>query len=218
MRQIKHAIYPSIPFQFGADGCAGVRRNHAAIRFRLAFSERRPREVYSNCQDVELFLNGKSQGSKPLPADASPRTWRVLFEPGTLDATFQYGLSVYGLRDRLRTAGKAARIVLSPSSSLLISGLDRVSYVTAPVTGDQGILAPSANNQIAFQIEGPGVIAAVDNADNASHEPFQASSRAAYQGACIAIIRASGAPGNITLRAASAGLTPGSVTIGVGIR
>jgi beta-galactosidase len=117
----------------------------------------------------------KSQGSKALPAGARPRSWRVLFEPGTIEAACRHGVREYGLRDQLHTAGKAARIVLSTGSTPLMSDWDRVSYVTATVTDDQGILVPSANNQIAFQIEGSGVTAAMDNADNASHEPFQAS-------------------------------------------
>ncbi|MGH7783942.1 MAG: glycoside hydrolase family 2 protein, partial [Candidatus Binatia bacterium] len=43
-------------------------------------------EVYSNCEEVELFLNGKSLGSKPKPADDSPRNWHVGFESGTIEA------------------------------------------------------------------------------------------------------------------------------------
>src|SRR6185295_18981245 len=43
-------------------------------------------EVYSNCEEVELLLNGNSLGAKPLNADASPRTWKVPFKPGALKA------------------------------------------------------------------------------------------------------------------------------------
>ena len=71
----------------------------------------------------------------------------------------------------------------------------------------------SADGSVAFQISGPGAVVAVDNADNASHEPFQASSRRAYEGRCIAVIRATAARGKITVSASSAGLVAGSVTI-----
>jgi beta-galactosidase len=163
--------------------------------------------VYSNCQDVELFLNGKSQDSKPLPADASPRNWRVRFEPGTIEAACKYGQ-----RDELRTAGRAAKIVLSAGPGKLTPAWDDVAYVTAAVTDNEGVIVPGANNEVTFQISGPGVVAAVDNADNASHEAFQRSSRQAYQGSCIAVIRATAA-GRITVNASSAGLTAGSVAI-----
>jgi beta-galactosidase len=165
-------------------------------------------EVYSNCPAVDLLLNGKSQGSKPLPADASARNWRVAFEPGTIEA-----VCPNGPREQLRTAGKAAKIVLSAAVSKLTPSWDDVSSITAAVTDNQGVIVPSASNEIAFQISGPGALAAVDNADNASHEPFQAASRRAYEGACIAVIRATAAKGGITVTASSPGLAPGSVTI-----
>lgn len=60
-----------------------------------------------------------------------------------------------------------------------------------------------------------GLIAAVDNADNASHEPFQASERRAYQGRAIAILKAGAPSGRITLTASAPGLAPGSITIEV---
>jgi len=164
-------------------------------------------EVYSNCPDVELRLNGKSEGSKPLPPDASPRIWQVAFEPGVIQAVCKNGP-----RDELRTAGRAAKIVLSASLSKLTPAWDDVSYVTATVTDDEGVIVPGASNEVAFRISGPGAVVAVDNADNASHEPFQASSRRAYQGTCVAVIRATAA-GKITVSATSVGLTQGSVTI-----
>ena len=51
-------------------------------------------EVYSNCQDVELFFNGKSLGAQSLHADASPRAWKVRYEPGTLQAIARDGKNV----------------------------------------------------------------------------------------------------------------------------
>jgi beta-galactosidase len=157
---------------------------------------------------VELSLNGKSKGAKPLPADASPRTWQIAFEPGTIQAACKNGP-----RDELRTAGKAARIVLSAGRAKLTPDWNDVSYVTATVTDNQGVVVPGANNEVAFQISGPGEVAAVDNADNASHESFQGSARRAYQGRCIAVIRATASKGSVTVIGSSVGLTAGSVTI-----
>jgi beta-galactosidase len=66
---------------------------------------------------------------------------------------------------------------------------------------------------ITFKISGPGVIAAVDNADNASHEPFQANERHAFQGKCVAFVKASALSGKIILTASALGLESGSVNI-----
>jgi beta-galactosidase len=69
-------------------------------------------EVYSNCEEVELLLNGRSLGSQPLPSDASPRVWSVPFQPGEIDAVAKNKGSVVA-RHSLRTAGPPARLALT---------------------------------------------------------------------------------------------------------
>ncbi len=169
-------------------------------------------EVYSNCDEVELFLNGKSLGTKPLNANAAPRNWMLPFEPGTLRAV----ASNHGqpaATDELRSAGKAATIVLSSDRSKIAPVWDELAFISAAVVDANGVLVPTANNLISFQLSGPGVIAAVDSADNSSHESFQASQRKAFQGECEAAVHASAATGTITLRATAPGLTPASITL-----
>ncbi len=147
-------------------------------------------EVYSNCAQVELSLNGRPLGSQALPADASARTWQVAFEPGTLRAACPGEAGKPGPAYELRTAGKAAKILLSADRNPLPPGWDEVSFVTATVVDENGVTVPAADPVIAFKVEGPGVVAAVDSADNTSHEPFRASERRAYHGWCVALVRA----------------------------
>jgi beta-galactosidase len=172
-------------------------------------------EVYSNCQQVELVLNGKSLGSKPRAADDAPRTWRVPFEPGTIKALGSNDGKT-AATDELHTAGKPAKIVLTAESAKrrYNSGLnfEDVCYVTAVVADENGVTIPWANDLITFKLSGLGIIAAVDNGDIASHEPFQASQRHAYQGRCIAIIQTP-SDGQITLTASAPGLSEGTVSI-----
>ena len=169
-------------------------------------------EAYSNCGQVELVLNGKSLGSKPLNADASPRTWSVPFAPGTLKAIAKNKGKVVAT-DELRTAGAPAKIVLAADHARLRPGWDDVSYVKASVVDKNGIVVPSASDLISFKVSGPGVIAAVDNADSTSHESFQADERRLYQGECFAIVKATASKGRITLTATAPGLAAGSATI-----
>jgi beta-galactosidase len=171
-------------------------------------------EVYSNCEEVELALNGKSLGSKPHPADDSARVWNVPFEPGTIRAIGKNKGKIAATHE-LRTAGKPARIMLAADRSKIAPDWDDVVYVTASVVDENGVLAPGADQPVAFRATGPGVIAAVDSADNASHEPFQASERHAFQGQCLAIVKASGA-GRIAVTAASPGLAAATVHIEAG--
>jgi hypothetical protein len=71
----------------------------------------------------------------------------------------------------------------------------------------------TAENLVSFKISGPGEIAAVDNGDNAGHEPFQASARHAFEGECVAFVKAAAGAGRIVLTATAAGLDAGSVTL-----
>jgi beta-galactosidase len=168
-------------------------------------------EVYSNCDEVELLLNGKSLGAKPLPADAAPRVWRVAFEPGTLRAVARKHGDQAAISE-LRTAGKPVKLMLSTDRISLTPNFDDVAFLTATVVDANGVLVPNADPLISFQLSGPGAIAAVDSPDHTSHEPFQASSRKAFQGWCIAVLKAKG-PGPITLTASAPGLATSSVTI-----
>ncbi|HVU36656.1 MAG TPA: glycoside hydrolase family 2 TIM barrel-domain containing protein [Opitutaceae bacterium] len=168
-------------------------------------------EVYSNCDSVELFLNGQSLGSKPLNPDASPRVWHVSFAPGTLRAVARDGGQEVA-QDELRTAGAPAAIVLHADAPSVGSTWDEVDRVTATVVDRDGVPVPSAADAVTFTVDGPGVVAAVDNADNASHELFQTNQRRAYQGRCVAYVRGHGA-GPFTLTASAPGLMPGTVTL-----
>lgn len=169
-------------------------------------------EVYSNCETVELFLNNKSLGSKSLPSDASPRIWRVRYEPGELKAVGKDKNKTVATCE-LRTAGKPAKIVLSSDCHRLAPGWDNVAFVNATVVDANGVVIPSARDLISFSISGPGEIAAVDSADNASHELFHSKQRRAYHGVCQAIIKATATNGKITLKATAPGLADGFLSI-----
>ena len=170
-------------------------------------------EVYSNCKEVELFLNGKSLGKKEINADASPRNWQVPFAPGILKAVARDEKGKAAATNELRTAARPVRILLTTETKKLSPGWDNVAIVRAKIVDAKGIQIPRANDLISFKISGPGVIAAVDTADNASHEPFQASSRHAFQGECVAFVKATAASGRIDLTATAPGLKSDTITV-----
>ncbi|MGI4020871.1 MAG: glycoside hydrolase family 2 TIM barrel-domain containing protein [Janthinobacterium lividum] len=170
-------------------------------------------QVYSNCDDVELFLNGKSLGTKSKPANDSPREWDdVTFEKGMLKAVGKNkGATVAS--EEFKSAGAPAKIVLSVDKNKLANTWDDVVYVTATIVDAQGIPCPNSDKLIKFSINGGGEIAAVDNGNIASHELYQTTERSAYRGTCIAIIKAKSSNGKVVVKAASAGLAEGSVTV-----
>jgi len=169
-------------------------------------------EIYSNCEEVELFLNGKSLGTKPSNKDASPRVWKVAFAPGTLRAVARNaGQEVAS--DELRTAGTPAKLRLSASCKSIAPTWDDVAFVTATIVDENEITVPRANDLVTFQASAPGVVVAVDNADNLSIEPFQATARRAYQGRCEAAIKATQRGGRMVVTASAPGLKSASLEI-----
>jgi beta-galactosidase len=170
-------------------------------------------EVYSNCKEVELFLNGKSLGAKTINANAAPRNWQVTFAPGTLRVVARDEHGNVVATDELQTAGAPAKIKLMSDTTQLAPGFDHVAEIRAVVTDTNGIEIPRANDLMTFTASGPGEIVAVDNGDNASHEPFQATQRRAYEGECVAFVRATANSGKITVTASAQGLAAGGVEI-----
>ena len=81
-------------------------------------------EVYSNCGEVDLLLNGRSLGSRPLQADASPRVWQVPFQPGELVAIGKNNGRA-AASHTLRTAGAPAKIVLTADEKQLARRMGR---------------------------------------------------------------------------------------------
>jgi beta-galactosidase len=171
-------------------------------------------EAYSNCDQVKLFLNGKSLGAKSKPADASPRVWVVSFVPGKLEAVATNGGRIVARHD-LRTAEQPTKIILTADRPQLTPTWDDVDCVTATVVDANGTVVPTANDAIDFSADGPGAIVAVDSADNESHESFQAAQRRAYQGRCVAYVKATGNSGEIRVRAQSRGLADAMLSIHV---
>jgi beta-galactosidase len=169
-------------------------------------------DVYTNCQQVELFLNGKSLGQQTRHEDDSPLTWKVEYQPGELKAvgsTEGKPLAVHVLH----TAGAPAKIDLGADQEILTPNWDDVSFVRATVVDADGVTVPDATNPIEFEISGPGRIAAVDNGDSSSHEAFVATVRHAYKGRCLAIVKATSASGPIHLTASAPGLKSASIEI-----
>jgi beta-galactosidase len=166
-------------------------------------------EVYTNAEEADLLLNGKSLGRQKLHPDASPLQWHVPFEPGTLTAV-AYTANKEVARDELRTAGPATTIRLIPEKSTLTTSPDDVLTVRAELLDANGTLVPDASNPIHFNVTG-AQIRATDSGSNTDHTPFQSPTRHAFQGRAIALIQAT-QPGPITLTATAEGLNPATLT------
>ncbi len=133
-------------------------------------------EAYSNCENVDVILNGRSLGTKPGQPDDSPRIWKVAWEPGTIKAIGRNRGGV-AAEHELRTAGKPSKILLVADRAGIAPSWDDVAFVTAMIADQNGIEIPAASDPISFEIKGPGILAAVNSGGNANVDSFQTSAR-----------------------------------------
>jgi beta-galactosidase len=168
--------------------------------------------TYFNADEVELFLNGRSQGTKRKQGDDMLVFWRLPYEPGVLKAVSRKNGRVVLTRE-VRTAEEPARIVLEPDRATIKADGTDLSFVTVKVVDRNGTVVPMADNLIKFELTGGGSIAGVDNGYQASHEGFKRKQRKAFHGQALAIVQANQKPGRIVLKASSDNLPSASVVI-----
>src|SRR5215216_1860195 len=167
---------------------------------------------FNNADEVELFLNGRSQGIKRKQGDDMHVFWRLAFEPGVLKAVSRKNGQVVLTRE-IQTAGEPARIVLVPDRARIkADGVD-LSFVTVKVVDKNGTLVPAADNLIKFELIGQGAIVGVDNGNQISHESFKAKQRKAFHGMALAIVQAKQRSGRIVLKATADDLAPASIVL-----
>lgn len=173
-----------------------------------------PVQVYTSGDEAELFLNGKSQGRKKRgPFEYRLRWDGVVYEPGELKVV-AYKHDKRWATDVMKTTGPAAQVMLRPDRRTIDADGRDLSFVTVAIEDKHGLLVPRSSNRVTFAIEGPGEIVATDNGDATSHEPFQQTDRAAFNGLCLVVVRSkAGEPGKITLKATAEGLKAGTVVV-----
>ncbi len=169
--------------------------------------------VYSSCEQVELFLNGKSLGRKSTNrSNKFTAIWQVPFQPGTLKAAGYRGKKQVILSE-LKTAGNPVQIKLTADRPKIKADGQDLSYVTVELNDVSGIRNPDAENLVSFSVEGPGTIIGVGNANPMSIESYQLPQRKAWHGRCLVIVKSDPKAGPIILKATASGLKPASIEI-----
>jgi len=176
--------------------------------------------AHSNCEEVELFLNGVSQGRKKMPKN-SHLEWKVKYTPGILLARgYNGGQEI--LTEKIETTSAPMAVQLTPNHAVLKADSQDVSVITVSVTDAHGRQVPDAANKIHFELAGPGKILGVGNGDPSSHEPdvfLPAENstpdwqRSLFSGLAQIIVQSTQEPGEIKLTARADGLTPVTLTI-----
>ncbi|WP_069760763.1 glycoside hydrolase family 2 TIM barrel-domain containing protein [Streptomyces sp. LUP47B] len=205
--------------------------------------------AYANVPAVELFLNGKSLGTRtfdtkkttdgrtyletteatgddktftdgPYPGSyTSPNgsagklhlTWQVPYAPGELKAVARRNGKVVAT-DVLRTAGKPHAVRLTADRTSLAADGRSPAFVTADVVDSRGVVVPDAEHLISFAVTG-GSLAGLDNGREESAERYQATTRTAFHGKALAIVRSGTEPGVLKVTASAEGLRAGSAKV-----
>lgn len=189
--------------------------------------------AYTNCDTVELFLNGKSFGVKSyqfprqgntenwlhydrpfVPSTTSDLhlSWDVPYSPGTLRAVGKKDGKVV-IERTVRTTGPPASVHLTADRQSIRADAADVVHITVRIVDANGHVVPTADNLVRFSLEGEGTLIGVDNGDPADHGSFLAGERKAFNGLALAVLRSAVTPGTIVLRADSEGLEGEVITI-----
>jgi beta-galactosidase len=186
-------------------------------------------EAQSNCRQVELILNGVSQGRQAMKRN-SKLVWQVKYAPGTLSAKGYDGAGAVIAETRVETADEPTRIEIQPDREAINADGADVAVFTVSARDAKGRVAPLAQNKIAFSVEGGGKIIGVGNGDPTCHEPdiFVPSgrdgadrkrpaatvwSRSLFNGLAQIIVQSTQDAGDFKLTANSAGLLPATAVV-----
>ncbi len=168
--------------------------------------------VYSNCDSVELFLNGTSLGSKSFTSSSTASLgWTVPWASGSLVAKGTKAGAVVAT-DEVDSAGVPSQVKLSVDRSTITADGSDLAYVTAEIQDASGVTVPTATNSVTFAVSGPGHIAGVDNGNPIDTTAYSSTTRKAFSGKALAIVQSTGQPGPMSVTATSPGLAPGSVS------
>lgn len=200
-----------------ADWPRNVGRIQAVARWGWTNDPRKniPIEIYSNCDSVEVSLNGRSLGERPIADRLLPAlVWAVPNEAGGVDVVGKKAGAVVA-RYQLKTIGQPERIELSPDRTTLKNDGRQVSTIEVHVVDRAGNRVPDAAQTVTFEVAGAGRLLASGNADLRDSTPVNGSRTTLYDGSAVAVVRSAAGSGTITVRATAPGLTAGEIVLQV---
>lgn len=168
----------------------------------------------TNCQNVELFLNGKSLGKREVEKN-SHAEWKVVYEPGLLEAVGNRTGKI--LRDKVETTGNSYQLVISADRTSIDADGEDLSIITVTSVDEKGREVPTADDLVTFEITGNGKIIGVGNGNPSSHESDKILKgnyyRKLFNGKCQVIVQSIKKAGEITLKAVSEKIKPAKIVI-----
>jgi beta-galactosidase len=167
--------------------------------------------AYSNCDEVELTVNGKKLGRQTMPRNGHLK-WKAVYQPGKVVAIgYKNGKRI--LTETVETTRPASKIVLKADRQTIKADGRDVSVITVEVQDNKGRIVPDACQMLTFRLEGEGRIIGVGNGDPAylgedhpKDKDCHEFGIPAFNGLAQMIIQSSQIPSALTLSCTADGL------------
>ncbi len=156
-------------------------------------------EVYTDADEAELLVNGKSAGKKKVGETRKYIAYfETTYEPGAVEVVVYKNGEETG-RDVISTAKDEVRIAAAADMAQIAADASDICYVEISMVDDEGILNPDADKAVTVSIEGPGVIQGFGSGAPASEENYFDKTAKAFEGRLRAAVRGNGEKGTITV-------------------
>ncbi|MFC2113027.1 sugar-binding domain-containing protein [Bacteroidota bacterium] len=170
--------------------------------------------VSTNCEEVELLLNGKSLGRKKTDLDQYFSEWGLIYSKGTLEA-IGYNNNKALTRHTLNSTGEPYEIVANAVWTDLKADEEDISIIEVSLVDKAGNLVPEANNNVKVEVTGPAKLIGIDSGNLLYKGSFKADNRDATRGKMIVIIQADNEPGEVMVKLTSEKLQAAEVKLSV---
>jgi len=169
--------------------------------------------IYTRSKVVKLELNGKVIAEQTVPEGSITATLELDYQPGMLVAKgFDEGKKT--CESRLSTTGKPVGIRMAADRSTIKADPNDLSYISVEIVDSKGNVVPSVDNlEVSYELTGSATIAAIGNGNASDMSSFQQNHKKVYQGRGLVIVRPTGVPGKIILKAKAVGLADSSIEI-----
>ena len=207
----KTFVYSKHPDTFGkAERSSMWGFPYVVANWNYEGCENRPIElvVYSNAEEVEVLVNGKSLGKKkvsterPWPNTAS---FDAVYEPGEVVAiSYRNGVEVS--RDSIKTTKAAVKLCLIPEKTVMAAGGHDLIYVNIEIRDEDGMVVPTAQIPLKASVTGAAWLAGFGSGNPITEDNYTDDTTETYRGRALAILRAGYETGEVTLKVEADGL------------
>jgi beta-galactosidase/beta-glucuronidase len=172
-------------------------------------------DCFTNCQETELFLNGRSLGKQLRDTTRGQvPSWLVDYQPGEL-LVKGYNNGIEVCANSIKTAGEAYQLKAVADNVVFVSKTKGLSQVEVSITDKDGNPVFPADDEVTVSITGPGKLLGLESGSNSSHESYQASQRKALHGRLLAYIQTTGKQGSINVQFSAGSLKSSTLTLTV---